>query len=110
MSYIDISKYPDCYTEEQKTLAENAIKLLTENDETRLKNSNDWYEYMSGILDLVESQGICLEYGTYGHRHEWFLADRAWAESEDDWLMDLANEAEPDPIDEWVAYDPYEGM
>lgn len=109
MSYIDISKYPDCYTEEQKTLAKNAIKLLTKNNEFT-KESNEWSGYMDGILDLVESQGIRLEYGTYGHRHEWFLADRAWAEDEDDWLMDLANEAEPDPIDEWVAYDPYEGM
>ena len=110
MSYIDISKYPDCYTEEQQALAENAIKLLTENDNRKAQEKNRWFGYIDGILDLVESQGICLEYGTYGHRHEWFLADRAWAESEDDWLMDLANEAEPDPIDEWVAYDPYEGM
>lgn len=110
MSYIDIDKYPDCYTDEQKTLAKNAIKLLTENDSRKTEEDNEWYDYRSGILDLVESQGIRLEYGTYGHRNEWFLADRAWAESEDDWLMDLANEAEPDLIDEWVAYDPYEGM
>ena len=110
MSYIDIDKYPDCYTDEQKTLAENAIKLLTENDSRKTEENNEWYGYMSGVLDLVKSQGIRLEYGTYGHRNEWFLADRSWAEGEDDWLMDLANEAEPDPIDEWVAYDPYEGM
>ena len=110
MSYIDIDKYPDCYTDEQKTLAENAIKLLTENDSHKTEESSEWYGYMSGVLDLVKSQGIRLEYGTYGHRHEWFLADRAWAEAENDWLMDLANDDEPDPIDEWVAYDPYEGM
>lgn len=107
---IDIDKYPDYYTSEQKTLAENAIKLLTENDNHKTKEHNEWYGYMSGVLDLVESQGIQLEYGTYGHRNEWFLADRAWAEGEDDWLMDLANDDEPDPIDEWVAFDPYEGM
>ena len=113
MICFDIDEYPVSYNEYQQKAIRDIMPILNKAESDFDKGSISEYSYSiitEGLVDKLESVGIKIEYNTYGHRHKWFAADRAWAEAENDWLMDLANDDEPDPIDEWVAYDPYEGM
>ena len=113
MVYLDTDEYPASYSESQQQAIKEVLPVINKAESDFDKGAISEYSYSiitEGLVDRLEKVGIKIEYNTYGHRHEWFAADRAWAEAENDWLMDLANDDEPDPIDEWVAYDPYEGM